>query len=1063
MVKVRANIIAKTKDVANLYESAQNLSQVGKVSVTDASNLDKILGEGFAKELEESKLTQKELETDFGKGGSGFATLNRRQKMSTEGHDTAVGRKRQAESIISSGLKTVEDYQKSLKDAQDQEDFFTIYMYGQKNKKWIQDEEVDKMSVSDAVKTAWKQFHIDSDKSYLVSNDRYRDNLIKDGWLYDDDSMTIMKPENSRVLSSKEFNKMVIKAGDNTLTFKNSSVEDVKKRYLESGEYELMRVHPNENSKFTHIIVRSDTALKDLPQFVLPYSPGGNRIYTPRTHFVKIGRTFHEDGGTKFLGYAKTLISGTDIGRLQKYADEVNNAVKIFNNNIDDPVAMQRALDAANFEEFKIKTVEDLKKVMKTEDNPDGFLDTNPDIVNAQVYRGDEKFTYDFGNIKEDYMIIDDLDSYSSELSELAQINRSFYRSKGDEILENINGSYEHIVNPFDIWRQNIMHYANEMMLGEMYRKMGEDFKVKYAKVIAPGININAMGGEEVIRTAYIKAPNSRYSAQAREARRVQATYKALKNMPTIMDEYINDRITDVLKVLPKSWWDNSVVDFLRSQNPADWANAIIFRNYLGFFNIQQIFKNGVLPVINIAVYEPELGFKAMKAAPAVISSYYNRNSKVLKAAAIKASGLTEAELDGFHKYMDDYGTFNQMSQRPEISTRGYMLMHKFPDADLIYLKSATNSVQLVADLTSYLKHGASGDFNRVAGYADDLVGNSNRVNTSALQRSFIGKLVSTFTSYPMSVIETMTGSHFTKQQKWRFALCQFAMWGFGGTLMRDKTTNMYNALDEAGLEEDWIKALLVDGVFTYIFSLMGYDVREGADIGGMFNQMLATVPAIAEMFDVAPDIPTGNAISILGDLYGLVKDAVAPNTNTQDLLSWARATASRSQAPTSVRKLADYIIALDTKQYWDKNGDILIKDVDTAKAFKILLGFTPIEKRLKQMRYEQTRILKTAVDEEFERTVHAIAEKINTYHRTGYGKKELTSDRALEVYNLKKEYQTAVKGFTSWLSEFHPDMLKYGRSLINTDLTAGKDAFADIYLSDYNIDQLNKKRLGVK
>ena len=1035
--------------------------QAGKLSEIDAANLNKILDSGFANKLEETRLKASEVDVS---SPSGSATFSRRQKMSETMHDTAVGKKRQAEALKDFGLNNIETYYKTLKDIQDKEDLFSMYLYGQKKKSWLLDDEVDRLSVSDATKAAYKQFHIDSDKAYLVNNDRVRDNMVEDGWKYHNDSMTVLKPELTQALSSKEFQKFVIQAGDKTLTFKNISVEDLKKRYLDSGEYQLVRLHPNERVDHTHRIIKASEELQELPQFVLPYAPGGNRKYTQGTHFVKIGRTFFEDDDTKFLGYAKTLIAGNDLKRLQQYADEVNTAVKIYNDNVDDPVRMQQALDAANLSEFNIKTVDELKKAMRTKDNPDGFLDTNPDITNAKVYRTDERFTYDIDKTKQDYMVVDDLDSYSSELSELMQIGRNFYRKRGDEILDNINtGSFDHVVNPFDIWRQNIMQAADEMMLGEMYRKMGEDFKIKYARVLDPKLNINAMSGEEVIRTAKVKAPNSRYSKVAREAKRVQATYKALKNMPTAMDEAISDAISNIITSLPRGWWDNSVVDALREVKPIDWANAVIFRNYLGFFNIQQLFKNGMLPIMNIAMYEPLHGFKAITAAPAVVSSYYNRGNKILKAAALKASGLTEAELDGFHNYMDNYGTFKQLSQRPEISSTGYLLSRKhLPEADLIFLKSATNSAQLVADLTSYLKHGGA-DLNRVAGYADDLVGNSSRVNTSTFQRSFIGKMASTFTSYPISVIETITGKHFSKKQKWMFGLAQFGLWGFGGTMMRDHSTNLYNALESAGIEDDTLKSILVDGVFTHLAALNGYDVREGADIFGMFNQMLATVPVIADMFGIAPDVPTGNVFSVLGDLYGVVKDIVAPRTNTADLLGWARATAARSQAPTSARKLADYVIALDTQQYWDKNGDILLKDVDTAKAFKILLGFTPVEKRLKQMRYDQTQIMKRAIEEEYERTVHAAAEKINTYYRTGYSKKEMTSARAREVYNLKQNYRTAVKGFTSWVSEFHPEMMQYGRSLLNGDLTAGKDAFADVYLSDYNIDNMNKKRLGVK
>lgn len=1038
-------------------------STIGMVSKADVEDLQKLLDEGLGQKLDETKLKAEEVDLDAKTSGT---FLNRRTKMSTTTHDTAVGRKRQSEAMKDEGLFKIENYYKSLKDVQDKEDFYTMYMYGQKKKAWIKDGEVDKLSVSDNVKKAYKEFHKDSNKKYLVDNDRTRDNMFDDGWMYHNDSMTILKPEITQALSSKEFPKFVIKHGDNTYTYKNISVEDFKKRFLEKGEYKLLRIHPNEvrgGKNYTHVLMRASEELQELPQFVLPYAGGGSRAYTQGTHYVKIGRTFFGEGDTKFLGYAKTLMAGDDVKKLQKYADEVNETVRIYNKYKDDVVAMQKALDEAKFEHFQVKTVEEMNNLIRTQDNPDGLLDADESITNAKVYRNDEKFKYDLPKTKQDYMILDDLDSYDQELSELMNINRTYYRSKGDELLDNINtGSFDHIVNPFDIWRHNIMQAADEMMLGEMYRKMGEDFKIKYADVIDPRMNINAMSGEEVIRSAKITAPNSSYSAMAREARRAQATYKAMKNMPTVVDEMFNDVVSEIITSLPRGWWDNKIVDALRTSKPVDWANALLFRNYLGMYNIQQMFKNGVLPILNITIYEPAYGFKAMKALPAVLTSYYNRGSKVLKTAAIKASGLTEAELDGFHDYMDKYGTLKQMSQRPEISSTGYMLTRRFPDADLIFLKSATNTVQLVADLTSYLKHGGT-DLNKVAGYADDLVGNSNRINTSSFQRSNIGKLVSTFTSYPLSVIETITGNHFTKAQKVRFALAQFALWGFGGTISRDHATNMYNFLDNQSLiEDEHVKAVLVDGIFTHIMALNGFDVREGADIVGMFNQLLATVPVIADMFGIAPDVPTGNVFSILGDLYGMVKDAVAPTTGTKDFLSWARATSARSQAPTSFRKVADYVIALDTQQYWDKNGDILIKDVDTAKAFKILLGFTPVEKRLKQMRYEQAKIIKTAIEEEYADTVHKAAEKINTYHRTGYGKKEITSAKAVEVYNLKQEYQTAVREFQSWLHECHPEMVKYGLTLLKGDLTAGKDAFADVYLSDYKIDELNKKRLGV-
>lgn len=1038
---------------------------VGKVPLKSATRLQALEAlEGINAKLQ--KVADDAAKVDMtSTSRAGDTIFSRRTKTGDDLHNILVGGKRKAEAEIAEGFKKLDDYKKSMS-KEDAEDFDKAYLYGQENEVWVDELDSNDFEISDTARKAYEEFHNDSDRAYLTKNFHVRKKMADSGYKYDYDTDTIMKEEPSQFISSKSFTTWnIVDDLGNKYNFKNSSAEDIKKK-IDSGEYRLMRLHPNEikgGADHTHRLISAAQELQDLPEFVLPYRVGGNRIYVQGTHFVKVGRTFYQEGGTKFLGYAKTLIAGNDVRKLQKYADEVNESVKIYNNFKDDLEGMQKALDNANFEFFKVNTVEELKGVIRTADNPDGLLDADPNITNAKVYRNNEKFVYDLPGKNNDKMVLDLLDDYDEELSELMQISRQYYRRRGDEILANINDkSMDHVVVPFKVWQQNIMNVANEGNLGAVYREMGEDFKARFEAVIDPkSVDVNSMSGEDVISLGVIKAPNSHYNAMAREAARMQATYKAMKNTPTVLDDYINRNISNIIESLPRNWWDNEYVDALRNSNMVDWANAVIFRAYLGLFNIQQLFKNGILPIMNMATLEPLQAFKALQATPAVVLAHLNRGSKELFDRAVKASGMSETDFRAFLDYVEEYGTFKQMSQRPELSSKGYIINSRMPDTDLIFLKTANNSAQLVADLISFMKHGSK-DLNKVAGYADDLMSNNSRVNTSIFQRSMVGKLVGTFTSYPISVIETIAGKHFTAEQKWRFALCQFAMWGFGGTLSRDNTTNMYNWLDETDIIEDpTLRSWLVDGVFTHIASLNGYDIREGADIGGMFNQLLATVPVIADMFGAAPDVPTGNVFSVIGDTYGLVKDLIAPDTGTRDLLAWARKTASRSHAPTTARNIADFIIAKDAKQYWDKNGDILLNSVDDAKAFSILMGFKPIEKRLKQMNYELQKIEKKAIEEEFNDSVKSVLDDLNTFSRTGEGLKEFSPDRQQARTDLKNRYRVAVKGFTSWVKEFHPNYKSYARSLLNSSIERGKDALEKTYIKD--ITERNKQFLGVQ
>lgn len=1012
--------------------------------------------------------------------GLGTNTItSRRQQFDKETHDMLIEAQRRTQQELGAAIsRNFDEYTKDL-DPETARVANSVYVAGQETDSWIKDSYIDSLGLeqnqTNKVKEVMHKFRDDSDKSYYVDNHQTRSKMEADGWKYDADEMEIVKEIDSKTFGQVEFNKMLIQDPDgNILNFKNSSVESIKKRYLDNGEYRLLRADPGSvrwtgSKEYTHRIVRAGTELTDLPEFVLPYSPGGPRRYTNGTHFVKVGRTFYDEGNTKFLGYAKTLISGSDVKRLNKYANDVNKVVRIYNDFKDDLSGMQRALDEADLTEFKIETVDELLNTIRTKDNPMGLLDADPNITNAKVYRKDEKFVYDSSlTSSSDFVHLDNLDDYDKAKSDLMALRNDYYRSKGDQILDNINTkSYDHVVDMFEIWQKNVTDAILTKNFDPIMADWGDWFKNKFIDVIDPETrkNINKMSGEDVIMTAKISAPNESYRALANEAARAQASYKNIKNIPTKIDESINNHLTNLITALPRGWWDNSFVDSLRTVNPVKWANTVIFRNYLGFFNAAQFYKNGILPVINMLSLDTN-AWKAVRSAPAVVAAHFMKGEGAIKNGVQNLlrgiGGLTPEQLDEFLGFMDNYGTFKQMSQRPELYRNNMFQTLKGWDGDLVFLKAGNNMAQLIADLTGYLKYG--NDWKKVVGYADDLMGNTNRVNTSAFQRSTVGQLVGQFTSYPISVIETMTGKQFTPAQKASFMATQFFMWGVGGTVARDLVTNMYEWMRGDEVEDDEWSSFVCDGLMTEYFAQKGYDVREGADLVGLFDQMSGLVYSLTSIGGgEAPDLPISNIYSILEGYYKAIKDITAPTTDTRDLLYYFRRISEAPQAPTGLRNIANAVIAMDARQMWDKNGDILRKDVDTKRVFMTLLGFKDSARRLKEMDYKTRQIEERAITEMFETSVKPFIEKINTYRRTGEGLSELTKTRSASWGEEYHGLENAVRGFKSWVRQFHPDYTQKADSLIQSQLNAGKDSFKYFIQQAPAIHERNAKRLHLE
>lgn len=956
-----------------------------------------------------------------------------------QGALTEASRKATAE--IDSSTQIAKKIVKGLS-KEDATDFNTMVIMGRKFQTEFDDGKLDGWGIQEPAKKAYREYLKASQEQYLSAN--ALDNKIKSsqGWRTNKVGDTA-KEFNSGQLSTPKFSQMSIfdpESGE-IFNYRNTSVDKIKEDYLQKG-YRIYTMHPDEvvsrDLGYTHYLSKAEDELGPLTKYTLPYVKGGSNGYTPDTHFVKIGRDFYDNENNRlFHGFTKTLVADENVKRLEQYAKEVNQVSDMWNRNAGDLAAIQRELDEANFKEFKVSSATDVKALMRTKENPTGLIDPN---YKAEVLRNNEKYVYEdkgFG--------VEQLEDYDQAMSDLMQIRGTYYRSRGDEILSNLNNDYGHVVDPFTMWQRNIEQAAQNNTLGRLMVDYGEWFKETFAPVIDTKMgkyNINRMSGAEVITSADIKAPNSAYDDLARAALRAQTTYANILNIPTKLDMEINRFMSGLLHMLPKRWWDNKAVDAMIRVNPVNALNAVVYRNYLGVFNAKQFLLQGPFQMLNTVSLAPVQGLRAAMLLPVVMTGHFFKNTPIVKHIPKLLSsigGMSMKQYDQFLKFMDDYGTFKQFSKRPELTQEMESWLKRLPQVDLIFAQAGNNLSQLHADLTAFLIDGGK-NMRNICRLSDDFMLNLNRVNTSTVQRTYVGRLAAQFTSYPLAAYEIMFGHHLTKWQRARFTAMQLGMWGIGGTFAKEYITNMYDYVKDNYNIDQREMTWAIEGLATKFFEDLGVDLNEGTDMLGMFNQLSSLVSTMSSIFGTAPELPISNIPSIITDNYNWVKRLLDPDTNTFDVLNWAKETSRLRGAASGVKNIARAIYAFDARQFLDRHGEVIRDNPTALQAWASLLGFGPVEAKWNYRAITKENNIREAVRDYFEKQVLPAINEYVTFRDTGAGDKELIQSRSPQWGHIIGNFEAASRNFKAWLEEFHPEMRQYGQSLIKHAVNAGED-----------------------
>lgn len=933
----------------------------------------------------------------------------------------AAGRDTVADRVQGALKKFMEKDLKSSFDRLDKEGsviFKELYLKSQKansgDGKWYTLKELQNAGIRDDVIKAYSDFKVASDMEYLIMNDKVRKQMVRAGY-----------KKYGNVYGQEVSIKNINKNGIRVIDEEGKVVPDIN-WYADDSNYKLIqvsRVSANQaDLDCTHLLMKATTPVEELPMFVTRYAPGGRRAYTRGTRFVKVGRGwFNPETSTKLNGFAKTLVAGYDKKQLQKYADEVNEAIDIWETAIkkaDDVVGAQRLLDKANFQYFKVHSVKELKDLIRTADNPKGLIDPE---FKAQVV--EEGYSYSYSNgLENAYSSFNELDMSLQELLD----SRSKFSRHRTNLLDDINGDTVRLMDVEDIYDRTIRKTAAigaKSELTSWYARHLEKFK---------GVTTNyshLAGMADADKLNRIEFDTARRATMSQEELQLLRSgqkfvehAKGILNSKTQADEWLNSnlyRLAEALDIFEKR---GKLFNAVANIKPAKLARAAIFNAYMGWWNTAQLIKQG-MGVLNVTAMEPVYASRAMLAyIPIRFARAVEHGSdkyKLYKKMAMKGAGLSDEEFEGLMKYMSKYdveGSSGLMvgadREYGEALRRDKNLLKKVWDSQYWFMKEGNAANYYIADITSWLRHQKklkSGEIKAikdtdVALYSRSLFVNMTRTSESAFQRGTIipgTEMIAQWMSYPMRMMEAMLDTRLSKKQRVSLATSQVLLWGGAGTFGDDETSlNMYRGLVEADIDPE-VAEVMTDGILGWLGKEVGVTFDEGIAIKEQFLKLFEVYDAVRGEINLS-NISALKTPSYIIGTFQAFEELINPTLGDRDFDRYLKYLQSQPNLPSSVKNLSKGILAWKYQQFYDKYQDVLQDDATKTQAIWQMLGFKPYETKLNNFVYEA----KTNREKVLEESLEQVDEAINVLRHHAY-----VDSEPEEMNRLQYEFNQLMNG----------------------------------------------------
>jgi len=833
--------------------------------------------------------------------------------------------------------------------------------------KWFtKDELINDLGATDKMVDAYFDYKTVQDIDYIARNAKLRRELVRKGCKNFGDNIIGYEEKIEKAYGSN----YIIADADGQI------LDNAYISKLNPEEYVLVRTAKGRSVQddlvASHVLLkRAEANERDLPKFVMNYTPGGRREYANGTIFIKNGRSwFNPTTGHTLNGYAKTLTTSMNMKDAKAYADEANEAIKIWNMDVSD-VKKARLVAAKKFKYFKLENYEHLKQLMRTKENPTGLIDPRH---NVQIIEKGGKYTYDNG-LETFENILNDADWDLQDLLD----NRAMYNRNRGNWLDALNGDKARIIDPRDIFDKTMQRAAYTLSKGDLENWYAREFEKGFKSVIDNWEDIKNLSPREMINAARVR--DSMFAGptdenKIRAAKRFIIKARVAFNGRTKADHFIDNNLTKLAKAVTGDWGrEHGVYEGVKSLNPVRWARQLGFWQSMGMFNMSQFWKQG-LGAAYVAGAHPLIAPKAMMAyvpirnALSAIEKNDTELLKMFKPKIAKITGLTSAEVDDMLKYMTELGTkessgllIGNQARKGARVTHGFF--SNLWDKQYMFMQEGNAFNYIVADTTSYIANRGKA-WKEIAQHSDDLFLNMTKSNESAFQRGldWPTSFMTQWMAYPTRSFEMMFNSRLGKMQRAGMLFSQFLMWGAGGIMVDEAgQASMYTGLTAKGCP-DAVANLFSYGLLGKLGQELGVTINEGAQFLSQIDSIWQIFRHLVDGEFELPKIPLFKAGAEIVSMYNVIADILNPDTEEFDPMYFTYKLATGKYIPSQGKNLAKAAMMLSLGKSFNTKGNITVTDAEPYRAVLQLLGFNPIEESADRFMIQAVQDSHKTVDE---------------------------------------------------------------------------------------------------
>lgn len=771
-----------------------------------------------------------------------------------------------------------------------------VIMKGENMGKWFTDKELSVLwqrargvFPSEAVETSYRNYQILNDAEYLMRNaDLYATKQIRGfqsakfnvlGEDYDIDALVDIS------LSSAP-NRRVFDASTGTAYTRRNPLTASRAEELEGQGYVMIKpekaIKLPDGTTVDHLLIKKqELELSPLRRGQLSYTPGGHRLYADKYFVKQAVRGRQPDTGEEFLENPNAFVTAPNIRDARRWADKMNEArllAKAGNvtaQQLDETVFQaqkgfptgQQFLD--DLENGRISKDEPFEAVFDRE-MPSAYVGTGEDV---SKFMDDEEVG--FGGF------------YRTN-------GKMYYSAKGDQ-LHRYDGDLAPTVDPFEAQSQALYNVSQLSSFNDFKVSSTERWASNYKKYLAEGDR--DMSAMDLLFNGTVKKDVDFNVRQQIDAQResIMRILNHRSEFDLAYRQFLRNRAEWMIGDS-----DNAVRKFasdavlgMMDKNPINFLRGMAFDMKLGMLNIGQFFLQ-TSTMFSAMAMSPKAGLKGfLTHMPMRAYSFSGRSEAVLDKLIERGwhsySGFKDAkEFKNYVKNATDSGFFDIGNTHAMVNNAGpdstFAISSKvnaLREHGRFFFYEAEQANRVVAYRIAYdeaVERFGTTDFNNaqfrryIQGRAENYSFNMSEHSKSFWQSGVLS-VPTQFWAYNVRMIEALTGSNFSNQQKLRLALMQFGMAGTGGIPLAGLVTDYINAQRGEAPEVDSLEGFFQRGVIDLaVHELTGADVQisEKWGTGDFATNTIKDIFGMSQYGATSvADFTGGATYSILGETLG--------------------------------------------------------------------------------------------------------------------------------------------------------------------------------------------------